>query len=261
MEVPQVTNTMKPLHHEHIHHQNQTHSIPHGGTLPPEADANLDQSKESIMLSLRVCAECQASLMGAFNHCLSQHGDMPSISSIQEIDEIKDGLLTSEQPYFDIVPDPTIIKSTTFDSGSERVAKDRWVFAEKKRAQQKLEHFSTQAAQVIKVKGLGVEKGKSFSGALYKKMLDYKDKEIQQLREQLYEKNLAEDFESKNVDRLRHALSKAVKYYTFAEEWQKTESDRLQKDVRFLKSELSSMMAFLINAEEEKRKVNQRFDP
>eukprot|EP00842_Homolaphlyctis_polyrhiza_P006639 jgi/Hompol1/6977/HPOL_005134-RA len=69
-----------------------------------------------------------------------------------------------------------------------------------------------------------------------------------------------EQFESANVQRLRAALNRSVYYYTFAEEWQQSESLRLQQDVRYLKAEASSLMAFLINSEEEKRGLHDQIE-
>jgi hypothetical protein len=213
------------------------------------------QNHNSVSVSLRVCTDCHKTLLHAFDHCLSHQGELPELKSIHEIDEIRDAIVSSEQPYFEVITDPTVgTKKPNPGEGSLKVAKDRWVFAEQKRSKEKRNNLSKQLAQALPVKG-GTNGPKAFSGALYKQMLDHKDREIQSLREQLYEYRLAEGFEAQNVDKLKRALNKAVKYYTCAEEWQKSESARLQRDVQFLKAELSSMMAFLINAEEEKQKV------
>lgn len=210
------------------------------------------QNHNSVSVSLRVCTDCHKTLLHAFDHCLSHQGELPELKSIHEIDEIRDAIVQSEQPYFEIITDPTAgAKKPNLEEASLKVAKDRWVFAEQKRAKEKRANLSKQLAQALPVKG----GSKAFSGALYKQILDHKDREIQSLREQLYEYRMSEGFEAQNVDKLKKALNKAVKYYTCAEEWQKSESARLQRDVQFLKAELSSMMAFLINAEEEKQKV------
>jgi hypothetical protein len=233
-------------------------------SLPLSTSHSLDEltinpkdghNHNSISVSLRVCTDCHKTLLHAFDHCLSHQGELPELKSIHEIDEIRDAIVQSEQPYFEVITDPTVgAKKPNPEEESLKVAKDRWVFAEQKRAKEKRVNLSRQLAQALPVKG-GGSGPKAFSGALYKQMLDHKDREIQSLREQLYEYRLAEGFEAQNVDKLKRALNKAVKYYTCAEEWQKSESARLQRDVQFLKAELSSMMAFLINAEEEKQKV------
>lgn len=221
---------------------------------PAVVDSTLDDGHANpSSISLKVCTDCKDALLRSFHHCLSHQGEMPELSSFYEIDEIKDAIQLKEPPYFDILRDPTAkVPPVDLESEQHKVIRDRWVFAEQKKSHKENKFFCFQAAQQRSVAG---QNSKGFSGALYKRMLDHKDKEIQTLKAQLYDRHLAENHESQNVHRLKNALSKAVKYYTFAEEWQKSESGRLQKDVQFLKAELSSLMAFLINAEDEKQRV------
>lgn len=203
-------------------------------------------------LSLTVCKKCQEVLLGAFEHCLNKHGEPIPLLSTHHIDEEADGKIQVEAPIFDIVKDPTLSqpKKPAFDDPHEKVERDRWVQLQAKNKTAKLD--ITQP----KVKGLGVKPGKAFSGAIYKRMLEAKDKEINMLRAQLYDVTRREVAESETVKKLKRALNQSVNYYTFAEEWQQNESSRLQVDIRHLKSELSSLMAFLINSEVEKQSVN-----
>lgn len=223
-----VSDYHRPAHH-HDHHQEDT-----------------VQS-----FSLTVCKQCQDVLLGAFEHCLSKHGEPLPLLSTHHIDEEADGKILIEPPSFDIIKDPTLSqpKKPAFDDPKERIERDRWVQQQAKLRAARLDITAP------KVKGLGVKTGKSFSGAIYKRMLEAKDKEINQLRAQLYDTARKELLESENVKKLKKALNQSVNYYTFAEEWQQNESSRLQQDVRHLKSEMSSLMAFLINSEVEKQSV------
>jgi hypothetical protein len=201
-------------------------------------------------VSLSVCKHCQDSLLGAFEHCLSKNGETMAFQSIHDIDEDADARLQTEPPVFNIIKDPTATKNTPLiDNPQSQVERDRWVFQQSKSAAAKMDITAK------KTKGLGVKTGRHFSGAIYKRMLDAKEKEITELRKKLYDSMRREENESDSVRKLKKALNKSVHYYTFAEEWQKSESARLQADVKHLKHEISSLMAFLINSEVEKQNV------
>jgi hypothetical protein len=188
--------------------------------------------------------------LAAFEHCLSKNGDPLAFQSIHEIDEEQDAIIQTPPPLFDIVKDPTSgNKPPVFDDPHSSIERDRWVLQQSKESATKLDISSK------KIKGLGVKTGKHFSGGIYKRMLDAKEKEITALRQKLFEALKREQNEGHNVRKLKQALNRSVNYYTFAEEWQKSESSRLQADVKHLKSELSSLMAFLINSEVEKQSV------
>jgi hypothetical protein len=143
--------------------------------------------------------------MGAFNHCLSQHS--PNLSSIHEIDPVLDGQLTTEQPYFDIVKDPTV----AVVRGADKVTKDRFLFAQHQINKEHSGILSTQMAKektgIISTK-VGANAAKGFSGALYKRMLDHKDRQIQELQSKIYEQDLVEGAQDKNVESLKKALNK-----------------------------------------------------
>lgn len=220
------------------------------------AEGTGENNARPLLISLRVCKECQNALLRAFDHCLAKRGDEPIMQSVYEIDEVQDAQQLTEPPYFKIVKDPTKPKNTVYTDVSEKVERERWAFYEKRKAALR-EHPGNLRTKPVNGagRGSGIAAGTVFSGALYKRVLDVKDKEIQMLREQLYDRTMSEKLEHGDVDKLRAALKKAVNYYVFAEEWQAVESARLQQDVRQLKAELSSLMAFLINSEEEKRKV------
>ncbi|KAI8855103.1 hypothetical protein BC829DRAFT_412756 [Chytridium lagenaria] len=204
------------------------------------------QTQDPMLVSLRVCKQCQSSLMTAFDHCLSQHANtspkdpniVPLLESIHQIDEIQDGTRLSDPPYFEIIRDPTEKLNTISNDFSQKISRDRHVF------------YQTKAAAAAAEKSSAP---RFFSGALYKRTLEAKDKEIRALRERLYDRTVGEKREHTNVEKLKVALNRSMRYYMYAEEWQVNESARLQQDVRYLKAEMSSLMAFLINSEEEKR--------
>jgi hypothetical protein len=202
-------------------------------------------------LSLTVCKHCQDILLGAFDHCLGKQGEAIPLLSTHHIDEESDAKILVPAPLFDIVKDPTLStsKKLAFEDPLEKTERDRWVNEQTKTFNKKLD------INTPRLKGLGVKPGKSFSGAIYKRMLEAKDREINQLRTQIYDLSRRESQESSNLKKLKKALNQSVHYYTFAEEWQQNESVRLQHDVKTLKSEISSLMAFLINSEVEKQTV------
>jgi hypothetical protein len=175
-------------------------------TIEPLCTTNEGEDEANGLISLRVCQDCQSSLMGAFNHCLSQHS--PSMRSIHEIDPIVDGQLKSEQPYFDIVQDPTVAIVRT-----DKVAKDRFLFAQN---QINCKHTGLLSAQMAKDKTgvistkAAANVAKGFSGALYKRMLHHKDKQIQGLQSKIYEQDLVEGAHEKNVELLKKALNKVT---------------------------------------------------
>ncbi|RKO94584.1 hypothetical protein BDK51DRAFT_29870 [Blyttiomyces helicus] len=218
-----------------------------------------------LQVSLHVCKRCQDSLLGAFDHCLAQHAHSHStglgglLQSVHAVDEVEDARRLDEPPYFRIVRDPTRPKNQVYVDIADKVERERWVTFEGRRAaaaredpqNARVSHGKSKAEKA----GMGIDSGHVFSGALYKRTLEAKDKEIQHLREKLYDRIVAEQAEHATVDKLRTALNKSVNYYAYAEEWQSHESARLQQDVRYLKAEMSSLMAFLINSEEEKRKL------
>jgi hypothetical protein len=216
--------------------------------IEPMEEVGHMHSVQNITLS--VCKHCQDSLLGAFEHCLSKNGETMAFQSIHDIDEDADAQLQTEPPVFDIIKDPTASKNTPLlDHPQSQIERDRWVLHQSKSAAAKLDITAKKA------KGLGVKTGRHFSGAIYKRMLDAKEKEITELRKRLYDSMRREENESDSVRKLKKALNKSVHYYTFAEEWQKSESSRLQADVKHLKNEISSLMAFLINSEVEKQNV------
>ncbi|KAI9341887.1 hypothetical protein BDR26DRAFT_1006848 [Obelidium mucronatum] len=208
-----------------------------------EAEAGAEGDTHSGTDTLRVCRCCQGQLLAVFEHCLARRdAAAAALASFHEIDEAKDAALTRNAPAFDVIRDPTRKANAVFDDIQTRLERDRAVFCE---------------AQILKTfrhgKGPTFGSSRFFSGAIYKRTIEEKDREIKQLREKLYDKTLSEKLEQSNVKHLKVALTKSMKYYCYAEEWQSQESSRLQQDVRYLKAEMSSLMAFLINSEEEKR--------
>ncbi|KAJ3075834.1 hypothetical protein HDU98_006770 [Podochytrium sp. JEL0797] len=184
--------------------------------------------------------------MTVFDHCLRKTTEETAqesrLASFHQIDEIADATQLTAPPYYELVKDPTLRANQIFDDVHTKLERDRSVFCE---------------AQVVKAvkhgKGPTFGNSRFFSGAIYKRTIEEKDREIKHLREKLYDKSISERMEQQNVKHLKVALTKSMKYYCYAEEWQSLESSRLQHDVRHLKGEMSSLMAFLINSEEEKR--------
>lgn len=223
------------------------------GTLFEEGEQ--DNGDSAI---LKVCQECKTTLLHAFEHCLSKNGDYEPLPSTHEINEVKDAELLSQVPYFDILKDPTRhARKPNFLEPSKIVEKERWILKQQKDASKALE----MPYNAKKMTSSGVKQGKKFCGTIYKRMLEAKEHEITKLRGQLYETLKREQFESTNVKKLRVALGRSVNFYTFAEEWQQSETARLQEDVKHLKAETSSLMAFLINAEVEKHQVRSNLKP
>jgi hypothetical protein len=218
-------NALPPITTPATHHHHHQHEH-----APPAAE-----DEQHVMVSLLVCKQCQDSLLGTFQHCLSKkHHNTTSpqfsLNALTQIDEVHDSKRMTDPPYFNIIKDPTRPKNALYVPAADTIARDRLIVREMK------------AAHPVK-------------GHLYNQNIQQHKKEIMKLKQQLYDKSRQEEFQLDNVDKLRTSLQKAVKYYAYAEEWQSEESSRLQYDVRCLKAEMSSLMAFLINAEEEKRQV------
>ena len=218
--------------------------------LPPISPAHSHkhafEGVESVT-ALHVCQECQDTLIHAFEHCLSK--SKIGVTSISAVEEVIDGIPLTDPPYFNVIKDPTQDRNILYIDPSEKLQTERIVFMRNMR--NKLSESISPGkigSGKLATKGL-------FAGSLYKSVLQAKDKEIDLLRSMLYEKTVSEKFEHENVEKLRGALQRSVKYYTKAEEWQDLESQRLQRDVRYLKADFSSLMAYLVNSEEEKRAV------
>jgi hypothetical protein len=217
------------------HEQPDSFSVLEFPNKPPNPS-----SSEQGDVSLHVCKQCQSELMGVFQHCLSKSGSSANLDSLHKVDEIMDAQRLNNPPYFQVIKDPTIKANEVFDDFSHKIAKERTVYYQSK---------------ANNSKGPSFGQSRFFSGNLFRRSLEAKDREIRMLREELFDRAKSESIEHRNVERMKNALDKSMKYYHFAEEWQRNESARLQQDVRFLKTELSSLMAFLINSEEEKRQV------
>jgi hypothetical protein len=208
---------------------------------------NAEIRSENNPITSAICIDCQKLLLHSFEHCLTKQGVFVPLPSTHEIDEVADGKILTEVPLFDIVKDPTRFNPRdAFEDPQDAIDRETWVHQQSKKLT---------ALFVPNVKGLGIKPGKAFSGAIYKRMLDSKDKEIMNLRSDLYEASKLKEFETENVRKLKHALHRSVHYYTFADQWQQSEASRLQQDIRQLKAETSSLIAILINAEVEKQGV------
>jgi hypothetical protein len=224
---------------------------------------SLAPSTEPMNVSLHVCRQCQDGLMAAFEHCLSRHSNhdsasIPVLDSIHNVDEIADATQLCPPPYVQLVADPTVKPRPIYDEFLSKMERERGVGAVGfKGAVVKggIGPVGGGGTGAGMMKGPWIGTSRFFSGGIFKRTLEAKDREIRMLRDQLFDRVRAESLEHQNVERLKHALDKSMKYYYYAEDWQKNESARLQQDVRYLKAELSSLMAFLINSEEEKRQV------
>lgn len=174
-----------------------------------------------------VCGPCQDILLHVYGHCL----DTRVIPSTNTIDEIADGLSILPAPLFDVIRDPTVPLGPII--GGEKI-----------RGHNRLGEL-----------GLGVRSGKVFSGPIYKRVLQAQQREIVGLRSKLHESGRREVGGAANVELLRKALGRAVGNSVCAEEWRVLETKRLQEDVRWLKTETSSLVAGLIDAEVGRQKV------
>lgn len=151
-----------------------------------------------------------------------------------EIDGVEDGLRFTSPPCFDIIADPTL-----------KLAAVRNFHAETLPRQTRINLGSPEGNLIPKL----------FSGSLYKRMLNSKDREIRNLRIKLFESVKIVQNEQEKVYQLKSALGKSVSYYTFADEWQSFESTKLQRDIKILKHELCVIMSYFMNAEAEKEKL------
>jgi hypothetical protein len=220
--------------------------LPSSDTFGGQACTDKTGQHEMIdFYSMKICTCCRDKLMTAFDHCLSQEG-ISELNSNRRVDEEADGIPSSEQPYFDRVkmPEPLEFRN----DASSKIARSQWILKESKKT------FERQAKDCQK-KNSTEKESKLFSGAIYKRILEAKDREIANVRGQLYDAIKKSESENTNIHKLKVALNKSVHYYTFAEEWQAKECKRLQNDIKNLKQDISALMAHLINAEDHKRRV------
>ncbi|TPX35688.1 hypothetical protein SmJEL517_g02014 [Synchytrium microbalum] len=231
-----------------------TNNPPLPPILAPSSTNNHTQHQEHELVD-GICIQCRNALTSAFEHCLSRRTGLaesesviPTIESIHQIDEVADATQLQPPPYFEVVPDPTLKtnKPPLWEDPATKVARERYAWLEARKDAEREDPSNMY---------IGNGSMPMFSGILYKRQLAARDREIRMLREKLFDKDRAERYERDNADKLRHALGKSMRFYVYAEEWQQQESSRLQRDVRLLKAEISSLMAFLVSAEEERRKV------
>ncbi len=214
---------------------NKTHRRP--PLLRPSSTPLPETTSET---PLPVCTDCQSSLLHTFEHCLMKNNDAHLLlESILMVDEKLDSQKRTFAPVFPIVKvsDTTIKRKELFKDPQETIDRDKTVLEEMNHQHQPNAYNA------------------SFSGNLFKFTMEAKRKEIQSLRQELYENRKSKEEDSGKIAKLQKALAKAVNYYTHAEEWQTYESSRLQNDVKFLKRYISSLMAYLIQFREEKIKV------
>lgn len=215
----------------------------------------------SIAHSMHLCCNCEKSLLTAYTHCLCKpYGGLPSI---RNVDEVADAAILVEPPYFEYIKQPklhkneqALIKSTvstvampvpltSFDvvDGYEVTGGNC------KQRQRGTSNAITEDSKRCQQKSL-------FSGLTYKSILAEKNHTIESLSIFLQESKILEKNEHENVTKLQQALTRSVKYAAFAEEWHQEEIQRLQQDVRFLKAQYSSMLAYLFQSEESKKQVS-----
>lgn len=242
---------------------------------------------QSRGLHIHVCKECQSQLSTAFEHCLSKNTLLSTA-----IDETEDAQFQNNPPPYELIKDPSKVKNTLYVDSNEKRRREREAshieiklaqFEDNQHQQQSRSRSHSRAHtqtnnnapaststtipsdvpnrnynhKFYQLSGSNGKFGnKNFAGTLYKSILHNKDKEIEALRKKLLEKTESEQFEHGNVEKLRGALQESMKYYMSAEDWQRRESDRLQQDIKYLKTEFSSLMACLVNSEEEKKVVS-----
>ncbi|KAJ3189988.1 hypothetical protein HDU85_000279 [Gaertneriomyces sp. JEL0708] len=212
------------------------------------------QSGSSAAVSLSICKKCQEMLLSTFDHCLGKDSEPFQLESVYLIDETQDAQSLTEPPHFRVVLDPTKPRIEQKSDVAQKIDGQRWAF-HRQLAHARAEDPANKRHAYQGPRGVGIESAYLFSGTVYRKNLEANQKEIMNLREQLYDRMVAEKSEQEDVEKLRAALKKAVNYYVYAEEWQAAESARLQADVRALKVQVSALMAFIISSEGEKRKL------
>ncbi|EPZ35335.1 hypothetical protein O9G_000731 [Rozella allomycis CSF55] len=202
-----------------------------------------------------VCESCQKELMHVYSHCLeSQSKELPSPN---DIDEVSDAKRKNHPPFFELLKDPVEPKNLFYTDPGEKIARDLRArkltkIIEKHQIDTIKSVFEQANLSENNIGSLQAHE-ETFSGNLYKHVLQLKSSEIGRLREMLLEKTESEQKEVENVRKLRKALSKSMQYYIKAEEWQEKEASLLQHDIRTLKKEMSVLMACLIHAEAEKK--------
>ena len=207
-------------------------------------------------------------LLKSFNHCLHKNLDIPDFSkaleSINDVNEWEDGQTLQPAPEHRAVHDPSLKidkieklqieahKMHRPNSAAHSIASN--LSDEIILQGQKVRHHSRQPTEILVTDDMeNITKTKS---PVFRMVLDAKNREIAALKQQLYEVALIEKIEHSNVDKLQKALGKAVKFYKFADEWKEEETHRLKDDVLFLKSYISSLMAFMLSFDEEKAAVS-----
>ncbi|TPX39865.1 hypothetical protein SeMB42_g06211, partial [Synchytrium endobioticum] len=233
--------------------------------IPSHDDDPHDDTHELVH---GVCVQCRQALIRAFDHCLARRTAALSnnesakdiregiMESVSIIDEVEDSKTVHPPPYFQVVPDPTLASHDNatrqiWDGPASKVARERYAWLESRKDATREDPDNIY---------IGNGSMPVFSGLLYKRQLAAKDHEIRNLREKLYDREKSECKEKENSEKLRVALGKSMRYYVYAEEWQEREGERLKRDVVALKGEVGSLMAFLVSAEEEKRKLLQHIE-
>jgi hypothetical protein len=165
-------------------------------------------------------------------------------------------------PFYRIIQDPCEERSTLYFDLKDKLYGQQYAHMEKLVHEQKLWGYDSGVKvgtnKTRKEKADNEDTGLPVDpqdGGLVRRLIQAKNNEINRLKESLYEKTVTFQRDQEMIIKLRHALKKSLKYYSNAESWQHHGTLALQQDVLHLKAELSSLLAFLINSEQEKMEV------
>ncbi|KAJ3129722.1 hypothetical protein HK098_000501 [Nowakowskiella sp. JEL0407] len=191
--------------------------------------ANGDTELSPLLGLLEVCLKCQNQLLLAFDHCLASSTGIQK-SATHARNEMRKVIFNVDESFNEKI-------------SMENLAADEFSSNTHKKAPKR-----------------SIHNGILFSGLMYKQIMEDRNKKILKLREKIYEHEIEGQAELENTKKLSQALERSRKYYCAAEKWQEVESRKLNQDLKYLKAELSILLAFFVNSEKEKLELNHHID-
>lgn len=208
--------------------------------------------------AFKVCDACRTHLLCAFEHCTGQTDVL--YPALHEFDELQASVRLTEAPVLHKVEDP-IRPSSVGDPLQLIRGKGLAQKSEEAKREAELTRAIVQGHDIVSQRDSPKSFAPSTSSHIFKSLVQSKAKELQNTREHLAAQTLLTHKESDNVKKLQAALTRAMNYYTRAEEWQERESRALQDGVRALKEEMAAIMSWLIKVDLERKEVHQLIRP
>ncbi|KAJ1559748.1 hypothetical protein HK096_011231, partial [Nowakowskiella sp. JEL0078] len=175
-----------------------------------------------ILQLFQVCAPCQQHLFGTFDHCLAEATNIHS-DELKYRKEIKNNIFSNlKKSKIHVINENIDIASTLISESTAAKSK---------------------------------QNRSKFSGEIYRRVLEDQAKNFLKLSGKIYDQTLQEQAEAKNIELLQHALNKSAGYYLAAEKWQERESRNLNQDLKYLKAEMTAVLAFVVHSEKEKSQL------